>query len=50
MKSVIAAGTMNHAVSVENVVTQYDNITTKPAKESIFYMPIKTKLLAHKGR
>ena len=41
MKNSIAAGTTSHAVSVERVVTQYDNITAKPAEESVFYMPIK---------
>ena len=50
MKESIAAKTTSHAVSVERVIKQYDDILTKPVEDSVFYSPIKTKLPHVEGK
>ncbi len=50
MNEVISEGTTSHAISIERVITQYQEILDKPVKESIFYQPIKTDLHKIEGK
>ena len=49
MKEAITAKTTYHAVSVERVIKQYDDILKQPVEESVFYSPILTKLSSVPG-
>ncbi len=44
MNEVISEGTTSHAVSIERVITQYQELIDTPVEDSVFYQPIKTHL------
>ncbi len=50
MDEAISEGTTSHAVSIERVITQYQDILDKSVEESIFYEPIKTDLHKIEGK